>query len=267
MTDPEPSEQLQAASVFEAFFVPALFGQWPAPMLDTAKVQAGDHVLDVGCFTGVLAREAFARVGASGRVVGVDHKSAMIAVARQIAPDITWQEACAEKLPFDDASFDVTASAFGLPYFDRTPALREMWRVLKPGGRMILAVWDSLENIPAYSILVALLQHKVGQRAADALRVPFSLGDPDRLKSTFTEAGLDPRISRRQGTARYPSVSSWVLTDLKGWFPMVDVEIDRETSAALIDEAEHALHAFVQPNGTVVFPITVHIALVLKPGA
>lgn len=264
MADTEPNEQIKAATVFEAFFVPALFGQWPEPLLDTVKVQPGEHVLDVACFTGVLAREAQRRVGPSGRVVGVDHNPGMIAVARQIAPDITWEQADADHLPFDDASFDVVASAFGLPYFNRTPALREMWRVLKPGGRMILAVWDSLENVPAYSILVALLQHKVGPRPADALRVPFSLGDPEKLKAIFDQAGIDAKFARRQGTANYPSVRSWVLTDLKGWFPIVDVDVDRARQEELLGEAEHALHAFVQPNGTCVFPITIHVALATK---
>lgn len=265
MADADFKTQVQAATVFEAFFVPALFGQWPAPMLDTAKVRPGDHVLDVGCFTGILAREAFNRVGPSGRVVGLDRNPAMLTVARQVAPDVTWQEGAAEKLSFDDASFDIVGSAFGLPYFDRTPALREMWRVLKPGGRMILSVWDSLENIPAYSILVALLHHKVSPRAADALRVPFSLGDPDRLKTIFRDAGIDAKIARRQGTVNYPSVRSWVLTDVTGWFPMVDVTVDKPLYEDLVAEAEHALHAFIQPNGTVVFPIFVHIALATKP--
>jgi SAM-dependent methyltransferase len=264
MTENDPRALVQAATVFEAFFVPALFGQWPGPMLDTAKVHPGDHVLDVGCFTGVLAREAHSRVGPSGRVVGMDRNPGMLAVAKQVAPEVTWQEGDLKALPFEDASFDVVASGFGLPYFDRTPMLREMWRVLKPGGRMILSVWDSLENIPAYSILVALLQHKVGPRAADALRVPFSLGDPERLKSIFREADIDVKIARRQGTVNYPSVRSWVLTDVTGWFPMVDVNVDKRLYDELLQEAEHALHAFIQPNGTVVFPIFVHIALATK---
>jgi SAM-dependent methyltransferase len=250
--------------VYEAFFVPALFGQWTGPMLDTAKVREGDRLLDVGCGTGVLARAAVERVGTSGAVVGVDNNTAMLTVARQIAPHITWQEGSAEKLPFDDASFDVVASQFGLMFFDRRAALIEMMRVLKPGGRLVLSVWDSLDHIPAYSILVALLQHKIGLRAADALRTPFMLGDPDKLKAVLTEAGIDAKIARRQGTANYPSVRSWVLTDVKGWFPLVDVTVDKEQYDDLLTEAEHALHAFVLPNGTVVFPITVHIAIATK---
>jgi len=264
MADAELKIRIEAATVYEAFFVPALFGQWTTPMLDTAKVQEGDRLLDVGCGTGVLARAAVERVGKSGAVVGLDNNVAMLAVAKQIAPAITWREGSAESLPFDDASFDIVASQFGLMFFDRTPALHEMMRVLKPGGRMIVSVWDSLERIPAYSILIALLQHKIGPRAADALRVPFSLGDPDRLKSVFEEAGIPAKMSRRQGTANYPSVRSWVLTDVKGWFPLVDVMVEKEQCEDLLVEAEHALHAFVQPNGTVVFPISVHIAVATK---
>jgi SAM-dependent methyltransferase len=265
MADAELKAQVEAATVYEAFFVPALFEQWTSPMLDTAKVRPGDHVLDVGCGTGVLARAAVDRVGPSGMVVGLDSNPGMLSVASQIAPHVTWKEGAAEKIPFDDASFDVVASSFGLMFFDRTPALHEMMRVLRPGGRLIVSVWDSFENIPAYSILIALLRHKVGLRAADALRAPFGLGDPEKLKGVFDAAGITCKFSRRQGSARYPSVRSWVLTDVKGWFPLVDVTVEKTQYDALLNEAEHALHAFVQPNGTVAFPISAYIALATKP--
>jgi SAM-dependent methyltransferase len=264
MVDNDLKTQVEAATVYEAFFVPALFEQWTSHMLDTARVQEGDRVLDVACGTGVLARAAWDRVGKSGSVTGLDSNPAMLTVAEKIAPHITWKEGAAEKLPFDDASFDVVACAFGLMFFDRTPALREMMRVLKPGGRLILSVWDSLEDIPAYSILVALIQHKISLRAADALRAPFSLGDPEKLKAVFDESGIHAKFARKQGTANYPSVRSWVLTDVKGWFPLVDVNVDKGQYEELLNESEHALHAFIQPNGTVSFPIFAHIALATK---
>jgi SAM-dependent methyltransferase len=265
MADSTIKSQIQAATVFEAFFVPALFEQWTGPVLDTDAVREGDRFLDVACGTGALARAAVDRVGPSGSVTGVDVNPGMLTVAAQVAPHVTWKEAPAEALPFEDASFDVVASNFGLVFFDRTRAIGEMLRVLKPGGRLSFAVWDRVEHIPAYSILIALLQVKVSQQAADALRVPFSLGDTGMLKHVFDEAGIVCDIVTLQGTARYPSVSSWVLTDLKGWFPIVDVTVDMEASAALITEAELALHAFVQPNGAVVFPIGVHVASLVKP--
>jgi ubiquinone/menaquinone biosynthesis C-methylase UbiE len=260
MSNAELKAQIEAATVYEAFFVPALFEQWTTPMLDSARVAEGDRLLDVGCGTGVLARAAVERVGPTGSVIGLDNNAAMLSVAAQIAPHITWKEGAAEALPFEDASFDIAASQFGLMFFDRTPALHEMMRVLKPGGRLVASVWDRLENVPAYSILIAMLQHMVGRRAADALRTPFVLGDMEKLQKVYDDAGIACEIETHEGTARYPSVRSWVLTDVKGWFPLVDVVLDKEEYDGLLDEAEHALHAFVQPNGSVVFPITVHIA-------
>ena len=95
-----------AAEVYEEFFVPALFGQWAAPMLDAAGVAAGDAVLDVGCGTGVVARAAARRVGPTGEVVGLDRNDGMLAVAARSLEPVTWRQGVAERLPFDDGRFD-----------------------------------------------------------------------------------------------------------------------------------------------------------------
>lgn len=260
MTDSTLQAQTEAAIFYEEFFVPALFGQWTTHVADAANVRPGQRVLDVACGTGVLAREAARRVAPDGSVVGLDISPAMLSVAARISPQIEWREGNAQAIPFADQTFNAVVSQFGLMFFpDRPGALREMMRVLVPQGRLAVAVWDRLENIPAYSILVALLQHMVGRRAADALRTPFVLGDPERLQVIFAEAGIEGKLVTHAGMARYPSVRSWVLTDVKGWFPLVDIVLDKAEYDGLLAEAEHALHAFVKPNGTVEFPISIHV--------
>ncbi|HEU4366565.1 MAG TPA: methyltransferase domain-containing protein [Candidatus Krumholzibacteria bacterium] len=261
MIDPNLEAQTRAATVYEEFFVPALFAQWTELLLKAAAVGSGGRVLDVGCGTGVLARDAARRVGASGFVAGIDPNPGMLAVALRVAPELEWREGVAESLPYDDGMFDAVLSQFGLMFFsDRTAALHEMMRVLAPGGRLALAVWDALDNIPAYSILVALIQHLVGKRAADALRQPFILGDPAGLRALFERAGIDqPVVETHTGVARYPSIRSWVLTDVKGWFPLVDVVLDKAEYDTLAIEAERALALFAAPNQTVEFPISVHV--------
>src|SRR5262245_33654431 len=187
MSEPTLQAQIDAANAYEALFVPALFGQWAPKVADAAQIQSGQRVLDVACGTGILAREAASRIRSSGRVVGLDPGPGMLAVARRLAPGIEWREGAAESLPFANQSFDAVVSQFGLMFFrDRRQAVREMLRVLVPGGRLTVAVWDSLDNIPAYAAEVALLEQVAGRQAADALRAPFVLGDRKEMARLFS---------------------------------------------------------------------------------
>jgi len=138
------------AVAYERDFVPAIFAQWPPKLAEIAAIAPGDRVLDVGCGTGVLAREAAARVGPSGRVTGLDLNPGMLAVARRLRPEIDWRQGDALDLPFADHAFDVVVSQFALMFFpDRPLALREMWRVLAAGGRLAVAVCAPLAETRA----------------------------------------------------------------------------------------------------------------------
>src|SRR5262245_11415845 len=101
----------------------------------------------------LLTRAASGAVAPTGAVVGLDIDAGMLAVARAQRPDLDWRQGSANALPFADASFAAVVSQFGLMFFpDQVGAIREMWRVLKPGGRLVVAVWASLEETPAYEI-------------------------------------------------------------------------------------------------------------------
>jgi demethylmenaquinone methyltransferase / 2-methoxy-6-polyprenyl-1,4-benzoquinol methylase len=99
-----------------------------------AVVHPGDRVLDVACGTGDLALAATA---AGGRVTGIDFSTRMLERARRKSSAVEWLEADALALPFDDASFDVVTSGFGVRNLaDLEAGLRELRRVLRPGGRI-----------------------------------------------------------------------------------------------------------------------------------
>jgi ubiquinone/menaquinone biosynthesis C-methylase UbiE len=150
MSEPTLQVQIDAANTYEALFVPALFEQWAPKVADSAQIQPGQRVLDVACGTGILAREVASRTGLTGYVAGLDTSPGMLVLAKQLAPTVGWREGAAESLPFADRSFDAVVSQFGLMFFaDRHRALREMLRVLTAAGGLVVAVWDSLDTMPA----------------------------------------------------------------------------------------------------------------------
>jgi SAM-dependent methyltransferase len=242
-----------AAEVYEEFFVPALFAQWAPRTSAAAQVRPGDRVLDVACGTGILARTMAAQASPPAAVVGLDANPAMLAVGRRLAPHVEWREGQAERLPFDDADFDAVGSQFGLMFFlDRQVALQEMARVLRPGRSLAVAVWASLESSPGYLALAALLGRLFGAEAAEALRAPFCLGDAAAVQTLFDQAGLTgARVETQAGAATFPSLASWITTEIKGW--VLADKLDDDQFARLLSTAQSELQPFVAPGGHVSF--------------
>lgn len=261
MVDSTPQAEVDAANAYEALMVPALFGPWAAKVADAAQIELGQRVLDVACGTGILAREAASRTGPTGFVAGLDSSPGMLEVAKQLAPAVEWRQGVAESLPFPDQSFDAIVSQFGLMFFrDRRDALLEALRVLRPEGCLAVAVWDSLDKIPAYAAEVELLERLGGRRAADALRAPFVLGDRHNLVTLFAEAGVaSVEVTTDKGQARFPSVRTMVEADLRGWLPVMGVVLLEEQIARILEQAERVLRPYVTTDGTATFDTSAHI--------
>src|SRR5215207_4961505 len=167
VSQPGLATQIGAATSYEEGVVPALMREWAPRVVAAGGIRPGDRVLDVACGTGVLSRVVAEAVGRAGSVTGLDLDPGMLAIAARTAPRSAWLRGVAESLPFRDATFDAVVSQFGLMFFqDRSRALREMWRVLRPGGRM------------------------AGSAAADVLRSPFVLGNRAVLEQTFAAAEI-----------------------------------------------------------------------------
>lgn len=266
MTDPALQPQIEAARAYEALFVPAIFRQFAAKVADAVSISKGERALDVACGTGVLAREILKRVGPTGQVAGIDPAPGMIEVAKQIEPAVEWHRGQAESLPFADESFDAVVSQFGLMFFtDRAQALNEMFRVLTRGGRLAIAVWDSLQNIPAYAAAVELLQRTAGEQAADALRAPFVLGDRNELNKLFSGVAVNSvEITTHSGIALFPSIRVMVEADLRGWLPVMGINLPEEQIDQILDEAEEALGPHATSDGKVRFGVSAHIVAAKK---
>lgn len=254
------------AEVYEAQFVPALFAQWGPVVCAEAGVQQGDRVLDVACGTGAATLTAAEIAGPSGSVVGLDANPEMLAIARRKPVRIEWREGTAEELPFPDNSFDLVVSQFGFMFFeDRPKALTEMMRVLKPKGRLAVAVCDAVENSPGYSTFAFLLDGLFGKDVGNAFRAPFILGNAERLMDICREAGLvDAKIVRRNGAVRFGSIDAMVSTERACVWTLGGILSDKQFER-LLEEAEDALAPFSAGDGRVEFDMPALVIKVQKP--
>jgi ubiquinone/menaquinone biosynthesis C-methylase UbiE len=263
--NPEPvsatAAQIEAAEAYEKLFVPALFGGWARRTVAAAGVALDDRVLDVACGTGVVARKALARVGGDGFVAGLDANPGMVEVARRLSPRIEYSVGDAAALPFPNGAFGAVLCQFGLMFFvDKPAALREMNRVLRPGGHFAVVVWDEIETAPAFAALAASLDRFMRSKAAGALHAPFALGDRQRLRTLFTDAGVSPvTIATVQGSARFPSVRVLVEAEVRGWLLVMGVEPTDDQVAQVLEDMEAKLRGMVQHDGTVTFEMSAHI--------
>lgn len=151
-------------------------------LLRLARLQPGESVLDVGCGTGTLAIAGAKHVGLGGSVHGIDASPEMLVRAKKKAEKasvkVVFQNALAEALPFPDAQFDVATSTVmlhHLPKTTRQACLREVGRVLKPGGRMLAVDFDGSSR---HSFISHFHRH--------------SYVNLDELLALVTEAGLQP---------------------------------------------------------------------------
>ncbi|AMO25268.1 methyltransferase type 11 [Ramlibacter tataouinensis] len=242
------------ADIYDEQFVPALFRQWGPVLCDAAQVRRGQQVLDVACGTGALTLALADRVGPEGAVHGLDASPQMLAVAGRKVARIAWVHGRAEALPFGDAAFDAVLSQFGLMFFEgRVAGLREMQRVLRPGGRLAVAVCDALARSAGYAALDALLERLFGPSVAGAFRAPFALGDEQRLLALCAQAGIrDAQVVRREGTVRFASVEALVSTERACVWTLGGL-LDDGQFEQLLREARLEFAPFVNAGGQVAF--------------
>ncbi|HSM85169.1 MAG TPA: class I SAM-dependent methyltransferase [Candidatus Limnocylindrales bacterium] len=161
-----------------------------------AQVAAGMRVLDVACGTGEPAISIATQLAATGEVIGVDVSPAPLKIAEQRAAhrglkNVRFEQADAHKLPFGDSSFDRITSRLGVMFFADLPnALREMYRVLKPGGRVTLLTWGPMGQPYFSSTIGTLLRAVPGSSIPEAARKMFAFGQPGLLAGGLRAAGF-----------------------------------------------------------------------------
>lgn len=178
-----------------------------AELLALAALQPGERVLDVACGTGLVSYAAAQAVGPAGRVCGIDLSGEMVRAAQRKAIDqpglpVGFERMDAESLAWPDASFDVVLCALGLMYMPEPErALREMRRVLRPGGRLVVAVWGERKRC-GWAALFPIVDAEV---ASEVCPLFFQLGQEGAAARWCAAAQLRPTAQRRlQTTLDHP---------------------------------------------------------------
>jgi ubiquinone/menaquinone biosynthesis C-methylase UbiE len=177
------------SEIYERDLVGPLFRPFAEQLVARVAPTPGDSVIDVACGTGIVARLARECLGPKARIVGVDVAPAMLAVACMVDPTIDWREGNAVALPVRDGErFTILTCHQGLQFIaDRPGAIREMRRVLAPGGRVAIATWRSLEDLPEMIELNAVVERHVGPIVDSR----HSLGSSEALKTLLIDAGFN----------------------------------------------------------------------------
>lgn len=253
-----------SAEAYERYLVPAATSRWAAHLIDLAEPRAGERVLDVGCGTGIVVRSVAPLVGEDGSVTGIDVNPDMLAVARRVSatsrPAIDWREGDAAALPFDDASFDVVFSQYAMQFFpDLHAALREMRRVLAPGGRVALMLGRSVEHNRVYGLLADAMARHAGPQAGVMMRSPFPGWTGTDLRDLVSGAGFgDVHVGIHVMTLRYPSAAD-LLWQEASYSPLSGVfaALGADGRRAMAADVTAALAPYTDDDG-VTFPIESH---------
>ena len=179
--------------------IDALLDDITRAALDTAEPQPEDWVLDVGCGCGTTTIELARRVGADGRVLGIDISKPMLAVAEERVRDallsnVTLELADATTFAFEEERFDLAFSRFGVMFFDDPGrAFANIRRALRRGGRLAFLAWRALEDNPWFSVPIdaAALHLPPQERPGPNAPGPLAFADADRVRSILEEAGFN----------------------------------------------------------------------------
>ena len=244
------------------YLVPAIYAQWAHHTAELAEIEVGQSVLDVACRTGTLSRTVLLEVGPTGKVTGLDHNAKMLTTARRLAPAIEWQPGDAALLPYDNDSFDRVMCQFSLMFIkNRVAAIKEMLRVCKPDGMVVIAIWAPLDHSKAYGKLLDLTKKFAGPGIALKLSKPWSLGGFGQMDSLLLSANVKEYVCHeRPGVAVFPSIESFVETHLRatGGF----YSISKDSFADLVAAAILDLQPFITSDGKVAAALDANIFLV-----
>lgn len=233
-------------------------------MLELAEVRAGDRVLELACGPGGLGLAAAERVGPGGEVVLTDVAEEMTAIAAARAAElglgnVAFRLLDLERIDEPDASYDVVLCREGLMFaLEPARAVGEIRRVLRPGGRVAIAVWAARERNPWLGLVMDVVSAQIGAPVPPpGIPGPFALGDADKLRGLLDGAGLtDVRVGELSVPLRSASFDEWWgrTSALAGPLSAILASMPDAAVQALRERARAAARPYETASGGLDFP-------------
>jgi ubiquinone/menaquinone biosynthesis C-methylase UbiE len=252
---------------YDRYMVPLIFEPFAADLAQRAASLSPSAVLEIAAGTGVVTRALAPKLSPDASYVVSDLNQPMLdyAASRQAADSrITWRQADALALPFEDAAFDVVCCQFGAMFFpDRSAAYREAKRALKPGGHFLFNVWDRIEeNVFADDVTNALARLFPNDPPRFLARTPHGYHGTALIRRELEGAGFSRVVietkaeQSRASSPRIPAVAYCQGTVLR-------TEIEARESGKLEAATDYAARAIADRHGTgeVVAKIQAHVIL------
>jgi len=240
--------------LYDRLLVPLIFEPYAHDLAARVQVLNPEDVLEVAAGTGVVTRAMAAGLPAATRIIATDLNQPMLdhAKAKQAGDTrLTWRQADAQNLPFEDHGFDVVACQFGVMFFpDKVRAFGEARRVLKPGARYIFNVWDKIsENDFADEVMTALAVYFPADPPRFMARTPHGYHEPQLIRDALAAAGFgNVSVDAVDAVSRAASPLDAAIAYCQGT-PWRN-EIEARDASRLEDATRHAAAALERRFGS-----------------
>jgi ubiquinone/menaquinone biosynthesis C-methylase UbiE len=207
--------------VYDRFLGPLFFEQYAQDVARRVSELGPKNVLEVAAGTGIVTRRLLEILPQRGTLTVTDLNPPMLYYNRAKfgnEPRVSWRQADALNLPFEDGEFDIVVCQFGLMFFpDKLQGMREFRRVLSADGTLLVSVWDSFEHNPAQAIIHEILIDAFPVDPPDFYQVPLGYHDVTELRRVATAAGFtDVRIETLVLDGTSPSASEAAIGLVRG---------------------------------------------------
>ena len=235
------------------------YGAVTQQMLDLARIQAGQRVLDIAAGAGEPAVSAAERVGPDGYVLATDISEGIVELAHQVAVErglkhVHTRVMDGEKLDLPDASFDAVLCRLGLMYMPHpVTAMREWRRALRAGGRVAVVVFSTPDRNGWGAIPASIIRrHAQLPPPVPGQPGPFSLGSPGVLEGVFREAGFaNPEVHAVPAPLKMASTTEYVrlAREAFGAFNAMMAQMSPQEREPVWAEVEESMRSFESPGG------------------